>query len=199
MRAAKANIWFCSGIRQNSGSVPRSGERGYNTANKSLLGKLEALKVTTNSETDMKNPEPQKEHQWLQRMLGEWTSEMQASMGPDKPDEKCEGTESVRSVGQLWIMGEGAAKSRRRPRATYMTLGTIRRKKKVGTFIGSMMTLLGLRRHAGCGGKVLTLDTVGPSYRSGEDEQIPGHHRTKSDDHRILNSRVLVMTTSERP
>ena len=50
---------------------------------------------------------PQKEHQWLHRMIGEWTSEAEAVMGPDKPPEKFRGTESVRSIGGLWTMGEG--------------------------------------------------------------------------------------------
>ena len=27
--------------------------------------------------------EPQKEHQWLQKFVGEWKSEMNASMGPE--------------------------------------------------------------------------------------------------------------------
>jgi hypothetical protein len=31
------------------------------------------------------NSEPQKEHQWLQRLLGEWTSEAEMKMKPDEP------------------------------------------------------------------------------------------------------------------
>jgi hypothetical protein len=51
--------------------------------------------------------EPQKEHHWLQKLVGEWTYETEASMGPDQPPEKATGTESVRSLGGLWIMAEG--------------------------------------------------------------------------------------------
>ena len=29
--------------------------------------------------------EPQKEHQWLQKLVGEWTSEGEADMGPGQP------------------------------------------------------------------------------------------------------------------
>ncbi|MGH8526826.1 MAG: DUF1579 family protein, partial [Gammaproteobacteria bacterium] len=40
--------------------------------------------------------EPQKEHQWLQKLVGEWTFESDCGMGPGKPNEKFKGTESVR-------------------------------------------------------------------------------------------------------
>ncbi len=46
--------------------------------------------------------EPQKEHQWLQKLVGEWTYESEAEMGPGKPAEKFKGTESVRSLDGKW-------------------------------------------------------------------------------------------------
>ncbi|TXT39001.1 MAG: ribulose kinase [Planctomycetota bacterium] len=51
--------------------------------------------------------EPQKEHQWLQRLVGEWTFEAECSMGPDQPPMKSTGSEVVRSLGGLWTIGEG--------------------------------------------------------------------------------------------
>lgn len=51
--------------------------------------------------------EPQKEHQWLQQLVGEWTYESECSMEPGKPPEKCTGSESVRSLGGLWVLCEG--------------------------------------------------------------------------------------------
>jgi hypothetical protein len=50
---------------------------------------------------------PQKEHRWLQKLAGEWTSEAEATMEPGKPPETFKGTESVRSLGGLWILAEG--------------------------------------------------------------------------------------------
>jgi len=41
---------------------------------------------------------PQKEHQWLQKLIGEWTYETEAAMGADQPAEKATGTETVRLV-----------------------------------------------------------------------------------------------------
>ena len=51
--------------------------------------------------------EPQKQHQWLQSLVGEWTYESECSMGPDKPRQKFKGSESVRSLGGLWVLCEG--------------------------------------------------------------------------------------------
>jgi len=69
--------------------------------------------------------EPQKEHQWLQQLVGEWTYEGEASMGPDKPPEKFQGTESVRSIGRTSAgmsrrssIGSGAASPRRSARGS---------------------------------------------------------------------------------
>ena len=51
--------------------------------------------------------EPQKEHQWLQRIVGEWTCEGEAMMKPGEPPVKWKATEVVRPLGGLWIVGEG--------------------------------------------------------------------------------------------
>lgn len=61
------------------------------------------------SQPGMTKPEPQKEHQWLARLVGEWTLEGEASMGPANPT-KFQGTERGRSLGGVWFIvdGEGA-------------------------------------------------------------------------------------------
>ena len=41
------------------------------------------------------------------RLVGDWTAEMHCSMGPDQPPSASKGTESVRSLGGLWTLGEG--------------------------------------------------------------------------------------------
>lgn len=55
----------------------------------------------------MINPEPQQQHQWLQKLVGEWIYETEASMGPGQLPEKATGTESVRSLSGLWVQCEG--------------------------------------------------------------------------------------------
>jgi Protein of unknown function (DUF1579) len=111
--------------------------------------------------------EPQKEHEWLQRLLGEWTYETEAVMQPGQPPAKCEGSESVRSLGGLWIMAEGRSEMPGGGPATMiMTLGYDPQKGRyVGTWVGSMMThLWTYEGELDKAGDVLTLNAEGPSF-----------------------------------
>ena len=143
----------------------------------------------------MQMPEPQKEHQWLQKLVGEWTFESECVMGPDQPPMKSSGSESVRSLGGLWTLGEGQGEM---PGGgigtTLMTLGyDPARKRFVGTFIGSMMTHLWVYDGAlDPDGKVLTLDAEGPSF-TGDGKLVKYQDiiEFKSDDHRVLSSQML--------
>jgi Protein of unknown function (DUF1579) len=138
----------------------------------------------------MMHAEPQKEHQWLQKLVGEWTTEADCSMGPDKPPETFRGTDSVRSIGGLWMVCEGGGGIA----TTIMTLGyDPQRKRYVGTFIGSMMTHMwvydGELDHSG---KVLTLDTEGPDFAvEGKTTKYKDIIEFKNDDHRVLTSNML--------
>jgi hypothetical protein len=139
--------------------------------------------------------EPQKEHQWLQQLVGEWTMEAEASMGPDKPPEKARGTESVRSLGGLWVLAEGQGEMPGGgPATTLMTLGyDPRTKRYVGTWIGSMMTYLWVYDgELDATGKVLTLSAEGPSMAGdGTMAKYRDVIEFVSDDHRELSSQVL--------
>jgi hypothetical protein len=139
--------------------------------------------------------EPQKDHQWLQKLVGEWTSEAEAAMGPDKPPEKFTGTETVRSIGGLWVVCEGRGEMPGGGTATtIMTLGYDPAKTLyVGTFIGSMMTHLWVYEgRLDPTAKVLTLDTEGPNFGAeGKTTQYKDAIGFKSDDHRVLTSHML--------
>lgn len=62
---------------------------------------------TDQMDQDEMGTKPLPEHEWLQNLVGEWTTETEYSMGPDEPMENSMGTESVKSLGGLWAMGEG--------------------------------------------------------------------------------------------
>ena len=137
---------------------------------------------------------PQKEHAWLQNLVGEWTSEMECVMGPDQPPIKNKGIESVRSIGGLWTMGEGSGEMPDGNKMTsMMTLGYDPQKQRfVGTFIASMMTHMWVYEGTlDAAGKVLTLDTEGPGM-SGDGKMMKYKDIITfvDDDHRILTSRV---------
>lgn len=139
-------------------------------------------------------PEPQKEHQWLQKFVGEWTFDAEAFMTPNGEPMKHSGMESVRSLGGLWILGEGRGEMPGCGSATMiLSLGyNPQTKRFIGTWIGSMMTHLwvydGSLDEAG---NVLTLDTEGPDM-AGEGKLAPYRDvvEFKSDDHRILRSQT---------
>lgn len=133
--------------------------------------------------------EPQKEHQWLDKLVGEWTYEHEMASEPGKTPEKFTGTETVRSLGGLWVVCEGRGETS----TTIMTLGYDPSKKRyVGTFIGSMMTQMWVYEgEVDPEGKVLTLDTEGPSFTAeGKTAKYKDSIELKSDDHRVLTSRA---------
>jgi hypothetical protein len=137
--------------------------------------------------------EPQKEHAWLQRLVGDWSFEVEASE-PGKPPEKSSGTETVRPLGELWTLAEGQGEMPGGGTGhTLMTLGyDPQRERYVGTWIGSMMTHLWvyegeLDESTG----VLTLNSQGPSPAGdGTMAKYRDSIEFRSNDHRVLTSAV---------
>jgi hypothetical protein len=109
--------------------------------------------------------EPTAEHRWLQRLVGSWRWEASAAAEPGQAPERFGGSEEVRSLDGIWIVGEGESGMPGGGRATtVLTLGFDPRKGRfVGTWIGSMMSNLwvydGWRD-----GDVLTLESEGPNF-----------------------------------
>ncbi|MBW4547664.1 MAG: DUF1579 domain-containing protein [Symplocastrum torsivum CPER-KK1] len=138
---------------------------------------------------------PQNQHHWLQKLVGEWIYETEATMGADQPPEKATGTESVRSLGGLWILAEGQGEMPGCGAATMiMTLGYDPHKQQyVGTWIGSMMTHLWVYDgKLDADERVLTLNSEGPAMTGeGKMAKYRDAIEFKSDDHRVLTSHML--------
>lgn len=142
------------------------------------------------------NVEPQKEHAWLEQLVGDWASECEMSMAPDEPPVVMKGKESVRSLGGLWTIGDGEGDV---PGGgvgrTVMTLGYDPKKGTyIGTFVGSMMTHLWnyTSGSVDAAGRVLTLDAEGPGMDGdGTIAKYKDAIEFVSKDHRILTSRIL--------
>jgi len=138
-----------------------------------------------------KEAAPQKEHLWLQRMVGEWTFEVEASMTPGEPSVKLPGTETVRSLGGLWTLAEGVGETPEgAPAKSLMTLGYDPQKKRfVGTFVASMMTHMWVYDGAlDAGANKLTLDTEGPG--AGKTASFQDIIEFKSKDERTMTSQM---------
>ncbi len=141
---------------------------------------------------DMPGPAaPQEQHKWLQQLVGDWTVTAEATMAPGTDPMKLESTESVRSIGEFWIMAEQTASLMGTPITSILTLGYDPQKEVfVGTWIDSMQahmwsyvgTLDGAK-------KVLTLETKGPRF---EDPSKITDYRDvielKSADHKSMTS-----------
>lgn len=109
-------------------------------------------------------PKPTKEHEWLQQFVGEWNSDIEIFHDPSQPPIKGKGTETSRSIGGFWVIGEGSSEMMGMKFSSLLTLGYDPEKKKyTGTWIDSMASYLW--KYEGTvdsTGKILTLDTEGP-------------------------------------
>lgn len=135
--------------------------------------------------------EPAAQHAWLQRLVGEWTCTVEAAMDEGLPPMTFESTESVRSIGGLWIVAESRGELAGSPFASMLTLGYDPEKKAfVGSWIDTMHTHLWtytgqLDEASG----TLTLDTEGPSF---EQPGTMGRYRETlqlvAPDHKVFTS-----------
>ena len=141
----------------------------------------------------MEKVEPRDEHRWLGRLVGEWTSEAEMSMGPQA--EKSRGSESVRTLGDLWVLCEGTGEMPGGGTAKMlMTLGYDPAKQRfVGTWVGSMMTHMWVYEGTlDATRRILTLESEGPSMAGdGTTSRYRDMIEMKSDDYRMLTSHAL--------
>lgn len=141
-------------------------------------------------------PEPQEEHKWLNKLVGKWTVEFDCHMGPEGKPTKSKGTETVRNLGDYWIVSEGEMEGfDGKPHHSIMTLGYDPSKKHyVGTWTGTMMTNMWVYEgDLDSAKKVLPLNTVGPDFHGGDltkEAKYQDIIEIVSDDHRILRSQV---------
>ena len=121
--------WFMSlAVRTESpdhASCPIATDSFWQTGSRRLAKGDEAIDTQVKpAEQPPIQAAPQEEHLWLQQLVGEWTSEAEMTTVPGGPPETCKSTESVRSLGGLWILAEGRGEMPGGVSATMlMTLG----------------------------------------------------------------------------
>jgi len=149
----------------------------------------------TDPAVEMMPAKPEKQHRWLERLLGEWTYETETPAQPGQPASKAAGTETIRSIGGLWIQAEGRGEMPGGGFATsVMTLGyDSGRKRFVGSWVGSMMTHQWVYDgELDAAERVLTLNSEGPSFSGdGSMAKYQDVIELKSNDLRTLTGRVL--------
>lgn len=141
----------------------------------------------------MQQPNPLPEHEWLLALVGEWSFDSECQMGPDQPPMKSAGTQTTRSLGSLWILGEMLVDDADgEPMRSVMTLGFDPIQSRfVGTFVSSCMTYLWpYDGQLDSARKVLTLDSEGPSFAGdGTMAKFQDIIEVLDRDHYVLASR----------
>ena len=127
-------------------------------------------------------------HLWLHRMVGEWTYEGGGTM-PDGSIEKSSGTESVRKLGEYWVVADTRGTMPDDDSEFHMVISLgydIKKGKFVGSWVGSMMeTLWVYDGHMGEDG-TLNLDSEGEDMS--DDTKTATYRDTirfESDDVRV--------------
>ncbi len=135
---------------------------------------------------------PVKEHEWLQKLVGEWRVESEMAMEPGGPKQKSEGTETVKSLGGLWAFAENKGKMPNGTEMTgYLVLGyDVSFKEYRGCWFGSMSSHLW--KYVGelsADGKTMTLNCEGPSMtKDGETALYRDVIELIDENHRTLTS-----------
>jgi hypothetical protein len=139
-------------------------------------------------------PGPEKEHQWLKKFVGEWTTTSKASMGPEQPPMECSGTIESRMIGEFWVVNEMQSMPQGVPMRGVQTIGyDPARKKYVGTWVDSMMNHLWL--YEGTvdeAGNKLTLEAEGPNFLAdGRVTKFRDAYEFKTPDHIVITASML--------
>lgn len=106
------------------------------------------------------------QHQWLRKYLGTWAY---ASMCPTEPGgepQKFEGRETVRMIGDFWVVGEAVGAMPDGSEARMITtVGYDPAKERfVGSWIGSMMHHMWIYEGWLEGDDTLVLESTGPAW-----------------------------------
>ena len=135
---------------------------------------------------------PVQEHEWLKKLVGEWRTETEMTMGPGQPVQKGTGTESVISLGGLWATGQGKGIMPDGQSMEYRTaLGwDVSFKEYRGCWFASVSSHLW--KYVGtlsADGKTMTLNCEGPSMtKDGETALYRDVIEIIDDNHRTLTS-----------
>ena len=136
--------------------------------------------------------EPVAEHAWLQQLLGDWVVESEMNAG--EATQLANGTETVRSLGDLWVVAEGEGDLGGEIGKWLMTVGYDPVKGRfVGTWTGSMMAnMFVYEGQLDPSGKILTLGTKGPDMKGeGSDTRYQDIIEIVGPDRRTMTSRLL--------
>jgi len=153
-----------------------------------------ALQETANQDPVVHAASQTQEHAWLQKLVGEWTTVVEANMGPGFEPMRAVGAEHMRSIGGLWVLGEGSMTIGGTTMTSLLTIGYDPSK---GAFVGSwvdsvqthMWTYVGKLDEAHT---TLTLEAEGPDFSDpSKTTQYRDVIELKGEDKKVMTSWVL--------
>lgn len=138
----------------------------------------------------MEFPGPKPEHDWLKQLIGTWEF-----TSPNIETGHMNGTEVVRPLGDLWIIGEGTTEEVNGFQGFMrITLGFDPAKGKfVGNWVGSMMDFQWIYEgELDPTGTILTLEAAGPTWEEGQTGMTLYHDiiELKPDGTRLLRAEM---------
>jgi hypothetical protein len=134
------------------------------------------------------------QHQWLQQLVGTWKVSAEMPGAPGSEPMRMESTETVRRLGELWVLKESDAVVGGFPFRAVMTIGYEPRKQAFsGTWVDSAQPVLWVYEgELDEDERVLILDTMGPDFTEQGigSKLVPYQDRMEfiDDDHRLLTS-----------
>jgi hypothetical protein len=144
----------------------------------------------------MEKPAPLPQHQWLANMVGTWDF-VSTCTGPDGSTFESVGVETVRAVGELWVVAETQAPVHCGEEFHHyiISLGFDPGKNQfVGSFISSHMPMMWhYHGELDASGTAIALDSRGPSMDNPEGEaDYVDTYRNLGPDERELVSAVTL-------
>jgi Protein of unknown function (DUF1579) len=139
-------------------------------ASAGLVFSLFIVACQLNAQEVPEMPAPQKEHQWLNQLVGEWDTDGEMQMGPGADPIKSTGTDTARMLGGFWLVSDVKGEVMGMSIEARLTIGYDAEKKKyVGTWIDSMTNYMwNYEGSVDNTGKILTLNTEGPGFEGGD-------------------------------
>ncbi len=139
-------------------------------------------------------PKPTPEHVWLEKFVGDWSTDSKGTMGPDQPPMECKGSLNSRKLGGFWVLNEMKGDMAGAPMTGVQTIGYDENKKKyVGTWVDSMTNFMW--KYEGTvdkTGKILTLEADGPNFiEPGKTTKFQDIYEFKSNDEMLITSKML--------
>lgn len=136
-------------------------------------------------------PKPQKEHEWLKQLVGDWDAVTEIKPPGQEPI-KVKGEEHSRMIGGFWYVAENKGDMLGTPYTGIMTLGfDPRTKKYVGTWVDSMGDYLW--QYSGLvEGNKLTLEAQGPCPLKPPGTMVNFREtlEVKDKDHKVFTSSI---------